>query len=195
MIIYVNIYMGVLVDHEAVDNERYTSHYIYQHPRANYAIDAEDPLSCYGRYINDSLSMRKTNCQFTKYSDSDNAYMIASKDIKKGEEIFVKYGKSYWSGENLIGLPQLDLDFIHNDYNDDDDEDEYEEEYGEVNKDDDDDEEYIPPILKKTRSDVIDLTEDEEVEHVYQPLQRQLVTTLPNVRRYRPGIIPVKGRR
>ena len=183
---YICAYSGVLVDNEVVNRGDYISQYIYQHYNGNYAIDADDELSCYGRYINDSLSKRKTNCEFNQHKDSDYAYVRAVKNIKKGDEIFVKYGPEYWTGDNRNGLPNADILFIRYEYNDeyedaDDDEDEYDEE------EEDDDDEYIPTVkhrnnrqVKQTIPNIIDLTDDDD-------------NVIPvKKKRYRAGIIPTK---
>ena len=62
-------------------------------------IDAADPLSCIGRYINDSLSLnlKKTNSRWKTYDNTHSAAIISTKDIRKGSEIYIKYGLKFWT--------------------------------------------------------------------------------------------------
>ncbi len=90
-------YFGVLIGKDMTENEYYDSDYLLTNPHLqNYVIDAEDPLSCFGRYANDSLSLRKTNSKFQYYTNTQSAGLEATKDIKKGEEIYVSYGTEFW---------------------------------------------------------------------------------------------------
>jgi hypothetical protein len=58
--------------------------------------DTDDINSTYVRYINDAYNTKfKNNSEFN--IKNDNAYVIASTDIKPYQEIFVSYGSSYWS--------------------------------------------------------------------------------------------------
>jgi uncharacterized protein len=105
-------YIGVMVPMYFVDLNFYDSDYIFQSINELLAIDANDPLSCYGRYANDSLSQMKINVKFTKAMNEDGAKLIAIKDIKKGDEIFISYGYNYWSGERLKTLPPTEQVFV-----------------------------------------------------------------------------------
>jgi hypothetical protein len=90
-------YFGCLVEKDVVENGYYDSDYLLQNPlKPNLIIDASDPLSCYGRYANDSLSLKKNNSEFDYYSDVNSGSLKATKKIAKGNEIYVSYGKEYW---------------------------------------------------------------------------------------------------
>lgn len=92
-------YFGVLVDKDMVDNGYYDSDYLLKNPnpeKSDLIIDAHDPLSCFGRYANDSLHLRKNNSDFEFYTDIYSASLVATKNIKKGEEIYVSYGSEFW---------------------------------------------------------------------------------------------------
>ena len=108
-------YTGVFVLKEHVEQQYYKSSYLYQYPNSPFIIDAEDPLSCYARYANDSLSLRKNNADFDKFVDVPSAHLVAIKAIRKNAEIYVSYGPEFWQDNHLEGLPQQDLDFIQND--------------------------------------------------------------------------------
>lgn len=90
-------YFGVLVDTDMVENGYYDSDYLLKNPnKPDLIIDAEDPLSCFGRYANDSLHLQKNNCYFEFYRDINSASLVATKNIKKGDEIYVSYGINFW---------------------------------------------------------------------------------------------------
>jgi SET domain-containing protein len=54
---------------------------------------------CFAKYANDaqgiSKSMFKNNAVIT-LDENDNVCIVATKNIKAGEEIFCSYGKQYW---------------------------------------------------------------------------------------------------
>ena len=58
-------------------------------------IDAKSKTSCFGRYVNAAVGHRMPNLRFVipqHARTANRAKMIAIRDIKKGEELFVKYG-------------------------------------------------------------------------------------------------------
>jgi hypothetical protein len=144
-------YMGVYVPMHFVDLEYYDSEYMFQDSNDIFVIDASDPLSCYGRYANDSLSLKKINAKIVKANDENWAELIAIRNIKKNEEIYISYGEGYWLIDERFGqLSQEDQDFVTsgelNDYIDtigveNDSEDEYEEDEYEEDEDYNDEEE------------------------------------------------------
>jgi SET domain-containing protein len=116
---HICLYFGVLVFKDQVHNGYYESDYMLEDPAHDFIIDAADPKSCLGRYANDSLSMKKSNCKFAFYDDPFSGYLQATKAIKKGEEIYVSYGKDYWQdaidkdAKSYTSLPKKDKDFIN----------------------------------------------------------------------------------
>lgn len=84
-------YWGNVTDKSAFD---INSVYLLSIGKGRY-IDAKDQLDCPARYANDSLNAKTTNAIFI-HTSRTYVYMVATKDIKKGEEIFVDYGKRYW---------------------------------------------------------------------------------------------------
>lgn len=71
-------------------------------------IDAENVLDSLARYANDAagfvrLPGVRNNCRYEVIRN--RAYIIASRNLKPGDEIFVAYGKEYWDAlrENGIG--------------------------------------------------------------------------------------------
>ena len=89
-------YFGVLIEASFVENGYYDSDYLLKSPNTNLVIDANDPKSCFGRYINDSLSLQKNNARYEFYDDTTSVGIIATKNIKKSEEIYMSYGADYW---------------------------------------------------------------------------------------------------
>jgi SET domain-containing protein len=84
-----------------------------------HSIDASDPNSCYGRYINDSLSKKKQNCDFESYKDIHSAAIVATKNIKKGSEIYISYGINFWKEPRLYDkLSVADKQYVDNDGDD-----------------------------------------------------------------------------
>ena len=59
-------------------------------------IDAEDKYCCFGRYINDNVKKKKINARFIWDDNLKKAFIFSTRKIKKGEEIFLSYGKKYW---------------------------------------------------------------------------------------------------
>jgi len=106
-------YIGVYVPMHFIDLDYYNSDYLLQFPQELMCIDASDKLSCYGRYVNDSLSRKQINVKITKDMADDGAKLIAIRDIKKKEEIFMSYGIEYWTEKNRLSkLSKEDHDFI-----------------------------------------------------------------------------------
>jgi len=68
--------------------------------KSNYVIDGRNHPKSLGRYANDAKGLVKTKDKSNnaKFSDEGlRVFIIASKDIQPGEEIFVEYGRSYWN--------------------------------------------------------------------------------------------------
>lgn len=63
-------------------------------------VDAKDDHKILARFINDCRNPNLYNVFFLKSPDDQCAYVISTRDIQKGEEIFVDYGRWYWIGKN-----------------------------------------------------------------------------------------------
>ena len=69
----------------------------------DYYVDASLEDSCYVRYCNDNRDVEDgNNAIFEKEAHPivalhDKCYVVALRDIKVDEEIFVSYGDSYWN--------------------------------------------------------------------------------------------------
>ena len=97
-------YFGALIEKDFIENGYYDSDYLLSNPHSNLIIDAEDQNSCFGRYINDSLSLKKNNCEFVFYTDTTSAGVIATKNVKKGDEFYMSYGLDYWREDRRYNL-------------------------------------------------------------------------------------------
>ncbi|HEY0039713.1 MAG TPA: SET domain-containing protein-lysine N-methyltransferase [Flavisolibacter sp.] len=90
-------YKGTITTWNAVKNDP-TNAYIY-YLKPNHVIDARHHPKSLARYVNDAKGLvrsknRKNNAQFV--NDGLHVYVVAIRDIKAGEEIFVEYGQKYW---------------------------------------------------------------------------------------------------
>ena len=67
--------------------------------RRDYCIDAYNTPQYKARYANDAAGLVKikgikNNCVYE--TEGDRCWIVATRDIKAGEEIFVDYTKEYW---------------------------------------------------------------------------------------------------
>mmetsp|Transcript_29250 Transcript_29250/g.28002 ORF Transcript_29250/g.28002 Transcript_29250/m.28002 type:complete len:148 (+) Transcript_29250:141-584(+) len=72
-------------------------------------IDAKHSPECLARYINDCRNPLGYNATFDKRPEDLCALVIATRDIMKGEEIFVDYGRWYWLSLSPKRLSLADL--------------------------------------------------------------------------------------
>jgi SET domain-containing protein len=95
-------YRGELIESfEQIDND-----YYYQLIEPNketgqkgLGVDASKLPRCYMAMINDATLDKKyeNNCMFEDDIENKKVYVITTRDIKAGEELFVSYGDSYWN--------------------------------------------------------------------------------------------------
>jgi SET domain-containing protein len=60
---------------------------------------------CLARYANDAAAFGKSafrNNAKIAMDDDNNVCLVATKNIKGGDEIFCSYGKRYWNNQNAI---------------------------------------------------------------------------------------------
>ena len=66
-------------------------------------VDAGPHLNVKARYINDILTADgKHNVAFKKLRIDLSAKVEATRDIEADEELFVKYGRGYWSSRGIV---------------------------------------------------------------------------------------------
>ncbi|MBS1507283.1 MAG: SET domain-containing protein-lysine N-methyltransferase [Bacteroidetes bacterium] len=71
----------------------------------NAVIDAEPSIKTFGRYANDARGFVKlpglsNNCEYV--SEGKKCFIEATRHIKKGEELFVGYGREFWALQRKI---------------------------------------------------------------------------------------------
>eukprot|EP00756_Hemistasia_phaeocysticola_P029632 Hpha_TRINITY_DN16242_c0_g3::TRINITY_DN16242_c0_g3_i1::g.12823::m.12823 len=59
-------------------------------------VDAGPHLDVLARYVNDTFTPGGHNAEFFKVKSDLRAMLVASRDIAEGEEVYAKYGESYW---------------------------------------------------------------------------------------------------
>eukprot|EP00466_Bigelowiella_natans_P011805 jgi/Bigna1/79440/fgenesh1_pg.62_\ len=59
-------------------------------------VDARHHEEVLGRYINDHGDLAKINVVWEKHPWQGKAFVVASRDIQSGEELYVSYGSRYW---------------------------------------------------------------------------------------------------
>ncbi len=90
-------YKGTITTWNTVKDDP-TNAYIY-YLKPNHVIDAREHPKSLARYVNDAKGLVRSknwdnNAHFR--NDGLHVYIVATRDIKAGEEIFVEYGKKYW---------------------------------------------------------------------------------------------------
>ena len=92
-------YTGDLVHNdERYDKNRYFSAYLLELTGA-ISIDAARTNTAVGRMVNDARGTnKKNNCSLSCHHATRTATLKASRNIKKGEELFTAYGAAYWKG-------------------------------------------------------------------------------------------------
>ena len=91
---------------ESLDNDYYYE--IIQPNKENnqlgLGVDAAKFPRCYMAMINDASFEKslENNCEFQDDIENKTVYVVTSRDIKAGEELFVSYGDTYWRKIPLI---------------------------------------------------------------------------------------------
>ena len=113
---YVCMYSGLLVSNHVVkkmSEERgaYVMATDYEDNNGDVKhtnIDSYNPESCYGRYANDILDNTRYNIEINSgvFIEIDKRHggleITATKAIKKGAELYLKYGVQYWCSRDRI---------------------------------------------------------------------------------------------
>lgn len=66
-------------------------------------VDPGPLTSIKARYINDPLNHKVVNCKFVPDPLNYRCVVVATREIKANEEIFIDYGDYYWSQQNIAG--------------------------------------------------------------------------------------------
>ena len=67
----------------------------------NAHVDARFALTAPGRYVNDNFDTAALNAEFHKDRETRTATLVATRDIRRGEEIYASYGESYWRARGI----------------------------------------------------------------------------------------------
>ncbi|SIT07679.1 hypothetical protein SAMN05421788_103339 [Filimonas lacunae] len=91
-------YTGKITTWKEVEHTEGTNPYIF-YVNKNHVIDASKDESSIAKYANDARGLTRitglvNNTEFVE--EGTRVFLIATKDIPKGGEIFVGYGKEYW---------------------------------------------------------------------------------------------------
>lgn len=91
-------YRGNITSWEKVKDDADNAYIYFVKP--NHVIDARHHPKSLGRYANDakglvSIKGKSNNAKFE--NDGLRVFMVATKDIHPGEEIFIQYGRDYWN--------------------------------------------------------------------------------------------------
>jgi SET domain-containing protein len=104
-------YNGVLIPTTDDDFlEIMNSDYVFE-LYSGWCIDAQGINSGPGRYINDGIGFKRNNCTFCADVVGKRASVLATRNIKNGEEFLIPYSQNYWKQKNkqLKHLKQLVL--------------------------------------------------------------------------------------
>ena len=90
---------GLSEDYGYVLNEDYLIYGNFNKSESNYLghliKEGYQPSEMDSKEIYEKISLQKENCQFLNINNY-HVGVFATKNIKKGQEIFVSYGFSYW---------------------------------------------------------------------------------------------------
>lgn len=103
-------YLGEIVswavcEKRAIENK---GGYVF-HINDNYCIDGYDYTEEYARYANDAAGLVrvkgiKNNSNYQEFGK--RVFIVSTRNIKPGEEIFVSYGRGYWNVVKEIRKPR-----------------------------------------------------------------------------------------
>ena len=67
----------------------------------NAHVDARFALDATGRYVNDHFEKARLNAHFEKDKVRKRARLVASRPIRRGEEVYASYGEGYWRARGI----------------------------------------------------------------------------------------------
>lgn len=103
-------YTGIVHTHSSASGLEDKSYLMWI--RGNTLVDPRTLLHIKARYINDPLNDTLVNCAFCPaklpnnneaHEDAIRTWVVATRDIYPGEELFVRYGDVYWSKQPICG--------------------------------------------------------------------------------------------
>jgi len=93
-------YLGEIIDYQEYNKRTDENKYGYMfYLDKKTCIDAYDTPHFVARYANDAKGLKRVpgldnNCEY--HIEDKRVYIVAKRDIRPGEELFVSYGKEYW---------------------------------------------------------------------------------------------------
>lgn len=75
-------------------------------------VNAEPHMQVFARYMNDCINPAGWNVKFVKMPELGYALVVAIRDIKAHEELFVDYGKRYWMLQKPVRLSFKEIQMI-----------------------------------------------------------------------------------
>ena len=98
---YIDVYMGRKLNASQVLKEDPAIDLYLMEINKNHFIDGGGKYKCPVSFVNDARGLTRTpgirnNCYFDLLRREKKMALIASRNIKAGEELFVYYGDSYW---------------------------------------------------------------------------------------------------
>lgn len=94
-------YLGEIIDSKEYDKRVQAGNYGYMfYVDDQTCIDSYETKHLKGRYVNDAAGLLKKATLKNNSSyvvEGKQVFIVADRDIRIGEEIFVSYGKTYWS--------------------------------------------------------------------------------------------------
>lgn len=91
---YICSYDGVVIKTADAQLDEYKSEYVWEYDDY-FSIDSRHEDSCKGRYANDIVG--EWNADIYPYRVVVRGYLMATEDIKAGDEISISYGSGYWN--------------------------------------------------------------------------------------------------
>ena len=62
-----------------------------------------------GRYVNDNVDPSRLNCKFEKVPARGKAFVVSTRELRAGEELFLSYGRGHWISAGLPAFLGLEL--------------------------------------------------------------------------------------
>ena len=61
------------------------------------------------RYVNDNVDPSRLNCKFEKVPARGKAFVVSTRELRAGEELFLSYGRGHWISAGLPAFLGLEL--------------------------------------------------------------------------------------
>ncbi len=75
-------------------------------------VDAKYCFHSPARYINDCRNENGYNIEMLKVPEEGIARVVATRDVKAGDELYARYGKFYWLGSHIVATILSDGELV-----------------------------------------------------------------------------------